>query len=396
MRNFVMAAFAAMALTGCGPTTADFVQKVATSDMYEVQAGKIAAEKGQSDAVKQFGQQMVDAHTKTTEELTSIVKAKNLKVDLPSNLDAKHQKLIEDLNSVSAQEFDKTYAKQQVDAHKKATNLFKKYASQGDDADVKQFAQKTLPTIEHHLEEAKKLPSGPPVPEEEWYRERTSSKTERTYTHDPLSTPRTRLHPMAKIETAKRVQERSVESSASAVEWGAIFAGGLAAIGITAILFTLGPGLGLTTVSPWSLRNPSPTTFGTAAAIWMIVTQWLASAFGGYLTGRLRTKWVGIRTDEVLFRDTAHGLLAWALGTVIMAALVTLGSAATAGVVAAAATQCQAPLRPPPKQRNKLAKWRSRFLLQLLFPFSLARSWQRPLEPSAVFIEMRLRGSSER
>jgi len=69
----------------------------------------------------------------------------------------------------------------------------------------------------------------------------------------------------------------------------------------------------------------------------MIVTQWLASAFGGYLTGRLRTKWVGIRTDEVLFRDTAHGLLAWALGTVIMAVFVTLGSAATAGVVAAAA-----------------------------------------------------------
>jgi hypothetical protein len=83
---------------------------------------------------------------------------------------------------------------------------------------------------------------------------------------------------MAKIETAKRVEERSVESSASAVEWGAIFAGGLAAIGITAILFTLGPGFGLTTVSPWSLRNPAPTTFGTAAVIWMIVTQWLASA----------------------------------------------------------------------------------------------------------------------
>src|SRR5215204_5406669 len=105
MRNLVMAAFAAMALAGCGPTTADFVQKVAMSDRYEVQSGKIAAEKGQSDAVKHFGQQMVDAHTKTTEELTGIVTAKNLKVDLPSNLDAKHQKLIEDLNSVSAQEF---------------------------------------------------------------------------------------------------------------------------------------------------------------------------------------------------------------------------------------------------------------------------------------------------
>jgi putative membrane protein len=160
MRNFVMAAFAAMALAGCGPTTADFVQKVATSDMYEVQAGKIAAEKGQSDAVKQFGQQMVDAHTKTTEDLTGIVKTKNLKVDLPTKLDANQQKLIDDLNS--AQEFDKTYAKHQVDAHQEAVNLFKKYASQGDDADVKQFAQKTLPTIEHHLEEAKKLPSGPP------------------------------------------------------------------------------------------------------------------------------------------------------------------------------------------------------------------------------------------
>jgi hypothetical protein len=142
---------------------------------------------------------------------------------------------------------------------------------------------------------------------------------------------------MAKIESATRVEERSVESSASAVEWGAIFAGGVAAMGITLILLTLGPGLGLTAVSPWSFRNPSPAAFGTAAAIWLVVTQWLSSAFGGYLTGRLRTKWVGIRTDEVLFRDTAHGLLAWALATLIMAALVMLGSAAAAGVAATAA-----------------------------------------------------------
>jgi hypothetical protein len=141
---------------------------------------------------------------------------------------------------------------------------------------------------------------------------------------------------MAKIESATRVEERSVESSASAVEWASIFAGGVAAMGITLILLTLGPGLGLA-VSPWSFKNPSPEGFGTAAAIWLVVTQWLSSAFGGYLTGRLRTKWVGIRTDEVLFRDTAHGLLAWALATLIMAALVTLGSAAAAGVAATAA-----------------------------------------------------------
>jgi hypothetical protein len=133
------------------------------------------------------------------------------------------------------------------------------------------------------------------------------------------------------------VEERSVESSASAVEWAAIFAGGVAALGLTAILVTLGPGFGLAAVSPWSFKNPTPTTFGTAAAIWLIVTQWLSSAFGGYLTGRLRKKWVGIRTDEVVFRDTAHGLLAWALATLIMASLVTLASITTAGVAASVA-----------------------------------------------------------
>jgi len=126
MRSYVIAALATLALVGCGaPSTPDFVQKAAMSDMYEVQAGKLAAEKGQSDVVKQFGQQMVDAHTKTTEELTGIVKSKNIKVDLPAKLDAKHQKLIDDLNSASAQEFDKTYAKQQVDAHQEAMDLFK-------------------------------------------------------------------------------------------------------------------------------------------------------------------------------------------------------------------------------------------------------------------------------
>ena len=163
MQKFLIATFATLALAECGaPSTADFVQKAAMSDMYEVQAGKLATEKGQSDAVKQFAQQMVDAHTKTTEELTGIVKTKNIKVDLPTKLDAKHQKLIDDLNGAPAKDFDKTYVDQQVDAHQEAVHLFKKYAAKGDDADVKQFAEKTLPTIEHHLDEAKKLPAGPP------------------------------------------------------------------------------------------------------------------------------------------------------------------------------------------------------------------------------------------
>jgi hypothetical protein len=131
---------------------------------------------------------------------------------------------------------------------------------------------------------------------------------------------------------AVRVPEQSVESSASAVEWAAIVGGALGAVGISIILFTLGSGLGLSTLSPWSWANPSPTTFGVVAGIWLIVTQWLASALGGYLTGRLRTKWVGIRTDEVFFRDTAHGFLAWALATVLVATFITLAASAVAAV----------------------------------------------------------------
>lgn len=137
---------------------------------------------------------------------------------------------------------------------------------------------------------------------------------------------------------AARVPEKSVESSASAVEWGAIIGGALGAIGISIILFALGSGLGLSSVSPWSFSNPSPTTFAVGAGIWLIVTQWLASAFGGYMTGRLRTKWVGIRTDEVFFRDTAHGFLAWALATLVMAVLFSLAATVATAVPEQAST----------------------------------------------------------
>jgi hypothetical protein len=136
---------------------------------------------------------------------------------------------------------------------------------------------------------------------------------------------------------AVRVPEQSVESSASAVEWAAIVGGALGAVGISIILFTLGSGLGLSTVSPWAWSNQSPTTFGMVAGIWLIITQWLASGLGGYLTGRLRTKWVGIRTDEVFFRDTAHGFLAWALATVLVATFFGLAASVAAAVPGATA-----------------------------------------------------------
>jgi putative membrane protein len=149
---------AAMGLVSCGtPSTPDFVQKAAMSDMYEVQAGQIASQKGGADAVKQFGEHMVDAHTQTTNELKEIVKAENIKVDLPSSLDDSHKKLIDDLNAASGDDFDKTYADQQVKAHKQAVDLFESYAKNGDNAAVKQFASKTLPVIKQHLSDAKTL-----------------------------------------------------------------------------------------------------------------------------------------------------------------------------------------------------------------------------------------------
>jgi hypothetical protein len=122
----------------------------------------------------------------------------------------------------------------------------------------------------------------------------------------------------------------STESSATAVSWGPIVAGAFAASTLTFILMLLGSGLGLSMVSPWSGSSASVTTFAVSTAIWLVVVQWLSSGVGGYLAGRLRTKWVGIHTDEVYFRDTAHGFLAWALATLLVVGV--LGSALSAAL----------------------------------------------------------------
>ncbi len=161
MSNRLLAALAVgvtLALASCGaPSTPDFARKAAMIDLYEVEAGKIASEKGQSDAVKQFGQHMVEAHSKTSEELKAIVKAEKLDVNLPNKLDKKYRKLIDALNEAAPEAFDKTYAAQQVRAHGKAADLFDEYAEDGANAALKQFAANTLPTIKQHLRDARKL-----------------------------------------------------------------------------------------------------------------------------------------------------------------------------------------------------------------------------------------------
>ena len=109
------------------------------------------------------------------------------------------------------------------------------------------------------------------------------------------------------------------ESTTSAVAWPAIIAGAFTAAAVSLILLLLGSGFGLASVSPWAHAGVSAVTFTATTAIWLIAMQWIASGFGGYLTGRLRSKWVSMHTDEVFFRDTAHGFLAWALATVFTA-----------------------------------------------------------------------------
>jgi hypothetical protein len=115
--------------------------------------------------------------------------------------------------------------------------------------------------------------------------------------------------------------------SSSAVSWGAVLAGGLASAALTLILLSLGTGLGLAVVSPWSDWNVTALRVATGAGVFICVVAVMASAVGGYLAGRLRTRWIGVHTNEVYFRDTAHGLLAWAFATVVSVGVT--GAAAT-------------------------------------------------------------------
>jgi hypothetical protein len=127
--------------------------------------------------------------------------------------------------------------------------------------------------------------------------------------------------------------------SRSAASWGAIIAGAFAAAGVSLIMIALGSGLGFAATSPWPNAGVTGLTLAVTAAIWLIVTQWLSAAIGGYMAGRLRTRWIGTHAHEVFFRDTAHGLITWALATVVVAATVGTGLFSTLGAASVATTQ---------------------------------------------------------
>lgn len=146
-------------------------------------------------------------------------------------------------------------------------------------------------------------------------------------------------------QEAARHLPAAAANSASAVSWGAIFAGAAAAASLALMLLMLGAGLGLTSISPWENQGLAAGTVGIAAIAWLTFTQIVASGMGGYLAGRLRTKWVDTHTNEIYFRDTAHGFLTWAVALLVSAVLLTTtissligGSAKIVGSVAGGAT----------------------------------------------------------
>ncbi|HJZ15137.1 MAG TPA: hypothetical protein VJ251_06755 [Stellaceae bacterium] len=147
----------------------------------------------------------------------------------------------------------------------------------------------------------------------------------------------------------------TIADAQSAVSWGAIAAGAVGAAALALLLIAFGAGLGLSTVSPWSDSGVSASTFKTGTGIYLVCVAVMSSAVGGYLAARLRTKWIGVHTHEVFFRDTAHGFIAWAFATLLSAsALSSVTGYLANGTVAGVAAQATRSVNPADIYVDKL------------------------------------------
>jgi hypothetical protein len=136
--------------------------------------------------------------------------------------------------------------------------------------------------------------------------------------------------------------ETGQSANVSGTSWGAILGGAFVIVAISLLLLAIGAGFGLSTVSPWPGVGVSATSFAVMTAIWLVIVQWVSSGIGAYVAGRLRTRWTGLHTQEGHFRDTAHGIMAWAVAAVLSAAVLTgvaSGLVGTAATVASGAAQ---------------------------------------------------------
>jgi len=139
------------AVLGIAPSTQDFVKEAAISDMFEVQSSELATQKADDGPTKTFAQRMIQDHMKTTGELKSLVSSGKVRAEIPAGLDSPHESMLDKLKSLSGTDFDKTYRSDQESGHKDAVSLFERYAKGGDNADLKAWASKTLPTLQDHL-----------------------------------------------------------------------------------------------------------------------------------------------------------------------------------------------------------------------------------------------------
>jgi len=141
---------------GISPSTADFVKEAAISDMMEIESSKIAQQKGNAEE-KKFAGQMITDHTKTSSELKGLVTSGAVKAELPTQLDSSSQGKLDKLRNTKPEDFPGQYDPMQVSAHKDAVSLFERYAKGGDNAKLKDWAGKTLPALQHHLEMAQAM-----------------------------------------------------------------------------------------------------------------------------------------------------------------------------------------------------------------------------------------------
>src|SRR6202022_3353085 len=156
------------------------------------------------------------------------------------------------------------------------------------------------------------------------------------------------MRPVGVVEEV--VVDEVAESSMAGISWAAVLAGAIASCALTLVLLSLGAGLGFSVISPWANSGVSATTFEIGTGLYFIVMAMISSAVGGYLAGRLRNRWVGVESTEILFRDTAHGFLAWALAPVLGAILLAtpatslIGSATSGALQAASSPQATGPM----------------------------------------------------
>ena len=140
---------------GITPKTEDFIKEAATSDMLEIEAAKVAQQKGNADE-KKFAEQMITDHTKTSSELKGLVPAE-MKSAIPSSLDDSSQKKLDKLRDAKGDDFASNYDSMQVSAHKDAVSLFERYSKGGDNPKLKDWAGRTLPALQHHLQMAEQM-----------------------------------------------------------------------------------------------------------------------------------------------------------------------------------------------------------------------------------------------